>query len=89
MDDIINKVTKLLTLIDKQAREERDEYWKKQEMGKSSDCYKHCEEARKEERVRTLKWATQLTEAEYKIYGTDKHGISLEQIEDYLNQQQP
>ena len=31
-----------------QAKQERDDYWEKQEMGKSSDCHKHCEEARQE-----------------------------------------
>ena len=30
----------------------RDDFWKKQEMGKSSDCVKHCEEAVAEERER-------------------------------------
>ncbi len=40
-----------------QAEQARDEYWKEQEMGKSSDCSRHCEEAIAEdrERVRGMK----------------------------------
>ena len=36
-----------------------------------------------QEREEFLKWANEITEEEIKIYGTDKHGISLEQIGEY------
>jgi len=37
-----------------EARAERDKFWTDQEMGKSSDCYKHCEEAKAELRKKLL-----------------------------------
>ena len=48
------------------AVQERDEYWKKQEMGKSDDCIKHCDEAVQAERERVRKWA--ITEGNYACY---------------------
>lgn len=42
------------------TKEERDTFWKAQEMGKSSDCAEHEEKARQEEKHRTISWAAHL-----------------------------
>lgn len=37
-----------------EAVKERDEFWKKQEMGVATDCQKHCEEAVRKEREKII-----------------------------------
>lgn len=42
-------------------------------------------QAKQEKRNEILKWAKNYIERDMKIYGTDKHGIALEDLENFLN----
>lgn len=39
----------------------------------------------KDDRKKTIEWAEDYMEQSWKIYGTDKHNISLEDLKDFLN----
>ena len=71
-----------------QEKEFRDFYWetgkyKKRELG--IDGYiDFINKLLKEENKKTIQWAEKYVERDMKIYGTDKHGVALKDLIDYL-----
>lgn len=50
-----------------------------------SEIQELIHQSKQEEKERILKWAKDYIERDMKLFGTDKHGIALEDIEFFLN----